>query len=94
MKIAFVMIHLKSETLNVSDLIKYLGGILDRKGTFKNRIDSLLKQLAKFNGILYKMRIVFSKRLLLDFYEAYAKLKIMYDLLAYECVKNFIGLNS
>ena len=64
---------------------KYLGVVGDNKRCFKQHIDHVCKKLAKFNGILYKARIVFSRRFLLRFHQVYAKILILYGILLNGC---------
>ena len=62
---------------------KYLGITIDKNLTFKSHIVEIANKLRKFNGILYKTRDFFSKRLLLMFYDAYAKSIIEYGIFIY-----------
>ena len=62
---------------------KYLGIIIDKNVTFKNHIEKFANKLRKCNGILYKTRDYFSKRLFLMFYGAYAKSLIEYGISIY-----------
>ena len=59
--------------------------MVDNKLCFKQHIDHVCKKLAKFNGILYKARNVFSRTFLLRFYQVYAKPLISYGILVYGC---------
>ena len=59
--------------------------MVDNKLCFKQHIDHVCKKLAKFNGILYNARNVFSRAFLLKFYQVYAKLLISYGILVYGC---------
>ena len=74
-----------NQKLNVVNSFKYLGVVVDNKLCFKQHIDPVCKKLAKFNGILYEARNVFSRTFLLRFYQVYAKPSISYGILVYGC---------
>ena len=62
---------------------EYLGVMLDPKLNFESHVNEVLKELARFNGLMYRARDCFSKSSLLRSYQTYCKPIIMYGLLAY-----------
>ena len=69
--------------MQIVDKFRYLGVSIDKRLNFNSHVASVQKQLAKFNGLLFKARYCFSRKVLLRFYEAYAKPITSYGLLIY-----------
>ena len=61
---------------------KYLGIHLDKNLTFHEHANYLTKKL-KFCGLIYKIRHMYQRKFLLQFYHAYVTSVINYDLLNY-----------
>ena len=76
-------INLGSSSMERVSTFKFLGVWKDNKLNFNCHVDSVMKRLAKFNGVLYKARSCFSQCNLLRFYDSYAKPIISYGILAY-----------
>ena len=56
---------------------------MDNRLKFESHIDNVWGKLAKFNGLLFKGRNYFSKNVLVQFYNCYAKPLISYGLIAF-----------
>ena len=67
--------------MQIVDKCRYSGVSIDQRLNFNSHVASLQKQLAKFNRLLFKARYCFTRKVLLRFYEAYAKPIISYGLL-------------
>ena len=76
---------LGNQKLNVVNSFKFFGVVVDNKLCFKQHIGHVCKMLAKLNGNLYKARKVFSRKILLGFYQVFAKLLLSYGFLVYGC---------
>ena len=62
---------------------KYLGIHLDKNLTFREHANYLTKKLNKFCGLIYKIRHMYQRKFLLQFYHAYVTSVIKYGLLNY-----------
>ena len=67
---------------------KYLGLKIDAKLKFKDHIDYVCKKLIKYCAIFYRIRKIFHRKHLLQFYNAFVKTKIQYGILVYGCCKH------
>lgn len=76
-------IELSDKKLKLMKHCKYLGIYVDKDLKFKEHIQKIEKKLAKFSGLIFKVRDYFSKKQLLLFYNAYAKSVIDYGILVY-----------
>ena len=76
--------------MQIIDKFRYLGVSIDKRLNFNSHVASVQKHLAKFNGLLFKARYCFSRKVLLRFYEAYAKPIISYGLLIYGCTRESV----
>ena len=76
--------------MQIVDKFRYLGVSIDKRLNFNSHVTSVQKQLAKINGLLFKARYCFSRKVLLRFYEAYAKPIISYGLLIYGCTRESV----
>ena len=56
---------------------------MDNRLNFENHVNNFCGKLAKFNGLLFKGRKYFSKNVLDNFYNSYAKPLISYGSIAF-----------
>ena len=78
---------LLSEVLEEAVSFKYLGVFIDKHLNFDLHIEHVGKKLAKFNGMLFRARNLFSKTCLLQMYNSYDKPMILCGMLAYGSAK-------
>ena len=62
---------------------KYLGLHIEDKMKFRDHIDSVVKKLNRFSGLVYKVRHLYPSKCLLLFCNSYAESVIRYRLLVY-----------
>ena len=72
-----------TESIQVSDSVKYLGIWVDRNLKFGEHAQYLIKKLGKHLGIVSRLRHFVSKNVLLKYYNFYVKPVLQYGLLVY-----------
>ena len=73
---------LAGENIGFTNCFKYSGVIIDSQIKFTDHVKTVCR-LGRFNGIMYKGRVSFSRKMLLKFYLAYVVPIISYGLLVY-----------
>ena len=72
---------LLNDNVSFKNQCKYLGDYLENKLTFRQHITYVVKKQNKFCSLMQKVRIFFSTKHLLLFYNSYAKSWIRYGIL-------------
>ena len=76
-----VTLLINKHAINETNLVKYLGILIDSQLTFKNHIDELTKKISRATGVLYKLRPFVTTKILTSVYYA-----IVYPFLLYGVV--------
>ena len=77
-----VTIIINGQAIEQNDYVKYLGVLIDSKLSFKQHIIGITKQISRAIGLLYKLRHV-SKRILIMMYYSLIHPSLIYALPVY-----------
>ena len=71
--------------IEVGNLCKYLGILVDSKLSFQSHIDYIKKRLSKQCGFICKLRHYVPRKQLIDYYRSNVNPIIQYGILVYGC---------
>ena len=71
--------------IEVGNLCKYLGILVDSKLSFQSHIEYIKKRLSKQCGIICKLRHYVARKQLIDYYRSNVNPIIQYGILVYGC---------
>ena len=89
-----VNLNINKNNIKQVETFKYLGVLLDNKLSWQEQVQSLQTKLAKFNGVIYKIRNFVPRKILMMLYNALVGSYLRYGIRASQGMGNMFSPSS